>query len=166
MCVIQSCILKLFNVIKLIKVIPLRMSEISALDTTKQDSTVFLIIQLLKTLSLDEIDISYTVAYSEGHPTGGRNGFEADEYTPSLKRFVACGVQLPSCVIVDLVNQCQLLTSLVLCGVRSLNDYLLSEVKIKTGNFRQFDGQFYLQNLDFVGIIFPSKQILLKLSKF
>ena len=67
-----------------------------------------------------------------GEPTtaggGGRNGFEADEYTPNLKRFVACGVQLPRFAIVDLVNRCQLLTSLVLCGVRSVNDDLLNEV--------------------------------------
>jgi len=93
--------------------------------------------KMLKSLEIVDVDLSYTCAYHGGTDVAH---FQAVDFVPTLQRFVSCGVQIPAYVLVDLVSQCKMLSTLVLCGIRSVDDGLIKEIaNVSRGQLKELD---------------------------
>lgn len=107
---------------------------------------------MLTSLSLKNVDISYCCGYD-----GVSVDFNACSFSRSLEKLNCRGVNISSDTLRDVAITCSNLTGLVLCGIQTIDDKLLKEVRFivwkqwniaRTPFFKFFSGNFLYNERD------------------
>ena len=107
---------------------------------------------MLTSLSLKNVDISYCCGYD-----GVSVDFNACSFSSSLEKLNCRGVNISSDTLRDVAITCSNLTGLVLCGIQTIDDKLLKEVRFivwkqwniaRTPFFKFFSGNFLYNERD------------------